>query len=126
MIRDSINAVIDYLYQSAQTELALELIYDALTENLIDKDSVSDILNDIAIDDNDHSVVVTALEIMNDFEIEKCTELKHKHITNDLKYRMEEVVRFIPNEDLAKVAKSRIDGIIYDLSEYLNQLSDSQ
>ena len=125
MIRDSINGAIDYLYQSAQTELALELIYDALTENLIDKDSVSDILNDIAIDDNDYSVVVTALEIMNDFEIEKSTELKHKHITGDIKYRLEEVVRFIPNEDLAKVAKSRIDGIIYDLSEYLNQLSDS-
>ena len=95
MIRDSINSAIDYLYNSAQTEIALELIYDALMENLIEKDSVSDMLNEIAIEDNDHAVVTTALDIMNDFEIEKSTELKHKHITNDFKYRMEEVLRFI-------------------------------
>ena len=43
----------------------------------------------------------------------------------DFKYRLEEIVRFIPNEDLSKVAQSRIDGIIFDLSEYLNKLSDS-
>ena len=125
MIRDSINGAIDYLYNSCQVELVLELIRDSLSEDIIDKQSVTDILNEIAMNDNDHAVVVEALEIMNDFEIEKSTELKHKHITGDIKYRLEEVVRFIPNEDLAKVAKSRIDGIIYDLSEYLNQLSDS-
>ena len=62
---------------------------------------------------------------MNDFEIEKSIDLKHKHITGDFKYRLEEIVRFIPNENLSKVAQSRIDGIIFDLCEHLNKLSDS-
>ena len=124
MIRDSINGAIDYLYNSCQVELVLELIRDSLSEDIIDKESVTDILNEIALEDCDHNVVVEALEIMSDFEIEKSTELKHKHITGDIKYRLEEVVRFINNEDLAKVAQSRIDGIIYDLTEYLAKLSD--
>ena len=124
-IRDSIQDAIDHLYNSCAIELALELIRDSLSEDIIDKDSVTDILNEIAMNDNDHAVVVEALEIMNDFEIEKSTELKHKHITGDIKYRLEEVVRFINNEDLAKVAQSRIDGIIYDLNEHLQNLSDS-
>ena len=124
-IKDSITDAINHLYESCAVELALELIRDSLSEDIIDKESVTDILNEIALEDCDHNVVVEALEIMNDFEIKKSTELEHKHITGDIKYRLEEVVRFINNEDLAKVAQSRIDGIIYDLSEYLNQLSDS-
>ena len=125
MIRESINAAIDYLYNSCEVSLTLELIRDSLSEEIIEKESVESILNEIALEDADHAIVVEALEIMNDFEIEKSIDLKHKHITGDFKYRLEEIVRFIPNENLSKVAQSRIDGIIFDLCEYLNKLSDS-
>ncbi|MEM8828958.1 MAG: hypothetical protein AAGE96_06320 [Cyanobacteria bacterium P01_G01_bin.19] len=124
MLKESINAVIDYLYNSCQIELALELIRDSLSEDIIDKESVATILNEIALEDADHAVVVEALEIMNDFEIEKSIELKHKHFTGDIKYRLEEIVRFIPNTDLSKLAQSRIDAINYDINEYLNSLTD--
>ena len=125
MLKDSINAAIDYLYNACEVSLALEIIRDSLSEEIIEKESVESILNEIALEDADHAFVVEALEIMNDFEIEKSVSLKHKHITGDFKYRLEEIVRFIPNEDLSKVAQSRIDGIIFDLCEYLNKLSDS-
>ena len=125
MLKESINAVIDYLYNACEVSLVLELIRDSLSEEIIEKESVESILNEIALEDADHAIVVEALEIMNDFEIEKSIDLKHKHITGDLKHRLEEIVRFIPNENLSKVAQSRIDGIIFDLCEYLNKLSDS-
>ena len=125
MIRDSINGAIDYLYNSCQVELVLELIRDSLSEDIIDKESVATILNEIALEDADHAAIDEAIEIMRDFEIEISNEVKHRQFTKDVKYRLEEIVRFMPNEDLAKLAESRIVGIIYDLSEYLNQLSDS-
>lgn len=125
MLKESMSAVIDYLYNACEVSLVLEIIRDSLSEEIIEKESVATILNEIALEDTDHAVVVEALEIMNDFEIEKSVSLKHKHITGDFKYRLEEIVRFIPNEDLSKVAQSRIDGIIFDLCEYLNKLSDN-
>ena len=125
MLKESINAAIDYLYNTCEVSLVLELIRDSLSEEIIEKESVESILNEIALENADHAIVVEVLEIMNDYEIEKSTELKHKHITGDLEYRMSEIVRFIPNENLSKVAQSRIDGIIFDLCEYLNKLSDN-
>ena len=125
MLKESINAAIDYLYNSCQIELVLELIRDSLSEEIIEKESVKSILNEIALEDADPAAIDEAIEIMRDFEIEISNEVKHRQFTKDVKYRLEEIVRFMPNEDLAKLAESRIVGIIYDLSEYLNQLSDS-
>ena len=85
MLKDSITDAINHLYESCAVELTLELIRDSLSEEIIDKESVSDILNEIALEDSEHSVVVEALEIMNDFEIEKSDSLKHKHITDILR-----------------------------------------
>ena len=125
MLKESINAAIDYLYNSCQIELVLELIRDSLSEEIIEKESVKSILNEIALEDADHAAIDEAIEIMRDFEIEISNEFKHRQFTKDIKYRMSEIVRFIHNEDLSKVAQSRIDGISYDLNEYLNSLTDS-
>ena len=125
MLKESINAAIDYLYNSCQIELVLELIRDSLSEEIIEKESVKSILNEIALEDADHAAIDEAIEIMRDFEIEISNEVKHRQFTKDIKYRMSEIVRFIHNEDLSKVAQSRIDGINYDLNEYLNSLTDN-
>ncbi len=55
----------------------MELIRNSLSADIIDKDSVSDILNEIALQDCDHEIVVNTLEIIHDFEIEKSDSLKH-------------------------------------------------
>ena len=75
--------------------------------------------------DAHNAAIDEAIEIMRDFEIEISNEVKHRQFTKDIKYRMSEIVRFIHNEDLSKVAQSRIDGINYDLNEYLNSLTDN-
>ena len=74
--------------------------------------------------ERDFPAIDEAIEIMRDFEIEISNEIKHRQFIRDIKYRMSEIVRFIHNEDLSKVAQSRIDGINYDLNEYLNSLTD--
>ena len=113
-IKDSIQDAIDHLYNSCAIELALELIRDSLSEDIIDKESVETILNEIALEDADHAAIDEAIEIMRDFEIEISNEVKYRQFTRDIEYRLSEIVRYVHNEDLAKVAESRITGIIFD------------
>lgn len=124
MLKESINASIDYLYNSCEVSLALELIRDALSGDIIEKESVTDILNEIAQQDSDIAAIEEAIEIMRDFEIEVSSEVRHRQFVEDIKSRLGELVRFVKDEDLTKIAQSRIDGIAYDLSEYLNQISE--
>jgi|GEM_PF-6256367 len=102
--------------------LGLELISESLNNHLIDISDVIEILQEIALDNDEH--LDQALEILTNNGVEIPTEVKHRQFTNDVKYRLGEIVRFIHNENLTKVAQSRIDGIIYDLIEYLNSLPD--
>ena len=102
--------------------LALDLISESLNNHLIDINDVIEILQDIALSHNKH--LDQALEILANNGVEIPTEVKHRQFSNDIKHRLGEIVRFIHNEDLTKVAQSRIDGITYDLIEYLNSLSN--
>lgn len=124
MLRDNLIYAIDHLYNSCEISLTLELIRDALSEDIIDKESVVTILNEIALEDSDIAAIEEAIEIMRDFEIEVSLEVRHRQFTQDIKYRLGEIVRFINNEDLMKAAQSRIDGIAYDLTEYLTKISE--
>ena len=102
--------------------LGLELISESLNNNLIDINDVIEMLQEIALDNDEH--LDQALDILTNNGVEIPTEVKHQQFTNDVKHRLGEIVRFIHNEDLTKVAQSRIDGITYDLIEYLNSLSN--
>ncbi|MGB5712087.1 MAG: hypothetical protein WBM44_14405 [Waterburya sp.] len=102
--------------------MTLELIEDGLNEGIIEHDSVTDILNEMAIESDLY--LERILQIMENYSIEITPELKHRQFTSDVKHRLGEIVRFIHNENLSKLAQSRIDGINYDLIEYLNSLTD--
>ena len=101
--------------------LGLELIAESLNNHLIDISDVIEMLQEIALDNDEH--LDQALEILTNNGVEIPTEVKHRQFANDVKHRLGEIVRFIHNEDLTKVAQSRIDSITYDLIEYLNSLS---
>ena len=103
--------------------LALDLISESLNNHLIDINDVIEMLQEIALDNDEY--IDQALDILASNGVEIPTEVRHRQFSNDIKHRLGEIVRFIHNEDLTKVAQSRIDGIIYDLTEYLNKLSDS-
>ena len=102
--------------------LGLDLISERLNNHLIDSSDFIEWLQDIALSHNKH--LDQALEILTSNGVEIPTEVKHRQFSNDIKHRLGEIVRFIHNEDLTKVAQSRIDGITYDLIEYLNSLSN--
>ena len=102
--------------------LALDLISESLNNHLIDIGDVIEILQEIALNNDEH--IDQALDILASNGVEIPTEVKHRQFSNDIKHRLGEIVRFIHNEDLTKVAQSRIDGITYDLIEYLNSLSN--
>ena len=102
--------------------LALDLISESLNNHLIDINDVIEILQDIALDNDEY--IDQALDILATNGVEIPTEVKNRQFANDIKHRLGEIVRFIHNEDLTKVAQSRIDGITYDLIEYLNSLSN--
>ena len=103
--------------------LALDLISESLNNHLIDIGDVIEILQEIALNNDEH--IDQALDILASNGVEIPTEVKHRQFSNDIKHRLGEIVRFIHNEDLTKVAQSRIDGITYDLIEYLNSLSNN-
>ena len=123
MLRDVIKEVIDYLYDCGEMELVLQLIRDSLNEGIIDRYSVSNLLNEMAIETD--GSIEEILQIMEDNSIEMSPEIKHRRFSSDIKYRLGEIVRFIHNEDLMKLAESRFQGIIYDLEEYLNDISNN-
>ena len=123
MLKESLNAAIDYIYSSGEFEITLELIEDGLNEGIIDKDSITGILNEMAIESD--LFLEQIIQIMEDHSIEISPELKHRQFTSDVKHRLEEIVRFVYNEDLQKVAESRVQGIIYDLEQYLSNLSNN-
>ena len=102
--------------------LGLELIAESLNNHLIDISDVIEILQEIALDNDEH--IDKALEILTNNGVEIPAEVRHRQFSNDIKHRLGEIVRFIHNEDLTKLAQSRIDGITYDLIEYLNSLSN--
>lgn len=102
--------------------LGLELIAESLNNNLIEINDVLEMLQEIALDNDEH--LDQALEILNNNGVEIPIEVKHRQFTNDVKSRLREIVGLIHNKDLSKVGQSRIDGITYDLIEYLNSLSD--
>ena len=102
--------------------LGLELIAESLNNNLIEINDVLEMLQEIALDNDEH--LDQALEILTNNGMEIPLEVKHRQFTNDVKSRLGEIVRLIHNEDLTKVGQSRIDGITYDLIEYLNSLSN--
>lgn len=123
MLKESLNAAIDYLYSSGEFEMTLELIEDGLNEGMVDKHSVVSILNEMLSESD--LFLERILQIMTDHEIEISPDLKHRQFTNDIEYRLREIVRYIHNEDLTKIAESRIQGIIYDLGNYLSEISDN-
>ena len=50
MLKESLNAAIDYIYSGGEFEMTLELIEDGLNEGIIERESVTDILNEMAIE----------------------------------------------------------------------------
>lgn len=102
--------------------LGLELIAESLNNNLIEINDVLEMLQEIALDNDEH--LDQALEILTNNGVEIPLKVKHRQFTNDVKSRLREIVGLIHNEDLTKVGQSRIDGITYDLIEYLNSLSN--
>ena len=114
---------VETLNHGGNFALGLELIAESLNNNLIDISDVIEMLQEIALDNDEH--LDQALEILTNNGVEIPTEVKNRQFSNDIKHRLGEIVRFIHNEDLTKLAQSRIDGIVYDLTEYLNKLSDS-
>lgn len=122
MLKESLNAAIDYIYSGGEFEMTLELIEDGLNEGIIERESVTDILNEMAIESD--LFLEQILQIMEDHSIEISSSLKHRQFTNDIKNRLGEIIRFVYNDDLKKITESRVQGIIYDLEEYLNDISD--
>ena len=122
MLKESLNAAIDYIYSGGEFEMTLELIEDGLNEGIIERESVTDILNEMAIESD--LFLEQILQIMEDHSIEISSSLKHRQFTNAIKNRLGEIIRFVYNDDLKKITESRVQGIIYDLEEYLNDISD--
>lgn len=122
-LRDIIIEAVETLNYGGNFALGLELIAESINNNLIDINDVIEMLQEIALDNDEH--LDQALEILTNNGIEIPIEVKHRQFANDVKYRLGEIVRFIHNEDLTKVAESRIQGIIYDLEEYLSGISNS-
>ncbi len=122
-LSEIIIEAVETLNYGGNFALGLELIAESINNNLIDINDVIEMLQEIALDNDEH--IDQALEILTNNSIEIPIEVKHRQFTNDVKYRLGEIVRFIHNEDLTKVAESRAQGIIYDLEEYLSGMSDS-
>ena len=123
MLGRVIIEVAEALSDGGNIALALDLISESLNNHLIDIGDVIEILQEIALNNDEH--IDQALDILASNGVEIPTEVKHRQFSNDIKHRLGEIVRFIHNEDLTKVAQSRIDGITYDLIEYLNSLSNN-
>ena len=128
-IEEQIMSLSKIIIEAAETlnyggnfALGLELIAESLNNHLIDINDVIEMLQEIALDNDEH--IDQALDILTNNGVEIPTEVKHRQFSNDIKHRLGEIIRFIHNEDLTKVAQSRIDGITYDLIEYLNSLSN--
>ena len=81
------------------------------------------IINEMAIESD--LFLEQILQIMEDHSIEISPEFRHRRFTIDIKHRLGEILRFIHSEDLTKVAESRIQGIIYDLGNYLSEISSN-
>ena len=122
-LSEIIIEAVETLNYGGNFALGLELIAESINNNLIDINDVVEMLQEIALDNDEH--IDQALEILTNNGIEIPIEVKHRQFTNDVKYRLGEIVRFIHNEDLTKVAESRVQGIIYDLEEYLSGISNS-
>ncbi len=122
-LREVIIEAAETLNYGGNFALGLELIAESLNNNLIDINDVIEMLQEIALDNDEH--LDQALEILTNNGVEIPIEVKHRQFTNDVKYRLGEIVRFIHNDDLTKVAESRVQGIIYDLEEYLSGISNS-
>ena len=65
-----------------------------------------------------------ALEILTNNGVEIPIVVKHRQFTINIKYRLGEIVRYGHNEDLTKFAESRVQGIVFDLKEYLNDITN--
>ncbi len=122
-LREVIIEAAETLNYGGNFALGLELIAESLNNNLIDINDVIEMLQEIALDNDEH--LDQALEILTNNGVEIPIEVKHRQFTNDVKYRLGEIVRFIHNDDLTKVAESRVQGIIYDLGNYLSEISSN-
>lgn len=120
-LNEIIIEAVETLNYGGNFALGLELIAESINNNLIDINDAIEMLQEIALDNDEH--INQALEILTNNGIEIPLEVQHRQFTSDVKHRLGEIVRFIHNEDLLKVAESRIQGIVYDLEEYLSEIS---
>ena len=102
-LSEIIIEAVETLNYGGNFALGLELIAESINNNLIDINDVVEMLQEIALDNDEH--IDQALEILTNNGIEIPIEVKHRQFTNDVKYRLGEIVRFIHNEDLTKVAE---------------------
>ncbi|MEM8676270.1 MAG: hypothetical protein AAGF83_20755 [Cyanobacteria bacterium P01_G01_bin.67] len=121
-LKEVIVEAIETLNHDGNFELTLNLIAESINNNLIEINDVIEILQELALDNDEH--IDRALEILTNNCVEIPIQVKHRQFTIKIKYRLGEIVRFVHNEDLTKIAESRVQGIIYDLKEYLNDISN--
>ncbi|MGV2831325.1 hypothetical protein [Myxosarcina sp. GI1(2024)] len=67
MLKESLKAAIDYLYSSGEFEMTIELIEDGLNEGMVKPDSVTTVLNEMAIESD--LFLERILQIMTDYTI---------------------------------------------------------
>lgn len=121
-LKEVIIEAVETLNHDGNFALTLNLIAESINNNLIEINDVIEILQELALDDDEH--IDRALEILTNNGIEIPIEVKHRQFTINIKYRLGEIVRYVHNEDLTKIAESRVQGIVFDLKEYLNDISN--
>ena len=124
MLSEVIKSAAETLNYNGNICLCLELLEQGLNHNLIDINDVVELIQEIALD-NDCDHVEQALGILESNGIEIPVEVKNRRFTIEINNRLTDVLRLIDDLDRTKLGQSRVNAILYALSEYLNQLSDS-
>ena len=125
MLNEVIKEAVETLYQSGEICLCLELLEQSLNHNIVDINEFIELIQEIALD-NDCDHVDQALNILESNGIEIPLEVKNRRFTIDINNRLTDVLRLIGDLDKRMLGQSRVTSIIYDLNEYLTNLSDSQ
>lgn len=123
MIGNVIREAAETLNENGDICLCLELLEQALNHNLIDINDVMELIQEIALD-NDCQHVEQALEILEANGVEVPISVKNRRFTIEINNRLTDVLTLIGDLDKTKVGQSRVNSIIYDLTEYLAQLSE--
>ena len=124
MIDNVIREAAETLNENGEICLCLELLEQAISHNLIDINDVVELIQEIALD-NDCQHLEQALEILEANGIEIPREVKNRRFTIEINDRLIDVLKLIRDLDRTKLGQSRVNSVIFDLSEYLNEISDN-